>query len=72
VRGGAYFYKKWLRSVCGLTTRIIKRVKKRDWGDNSWRTEREKKDINDGKNGDTGESKDDGTKRGTKKILTKK
>jgi len=75
VRNDAYFYKKWLRDVYGLKTRIVKKFKKRIKGMAADKPNGEKNDnIDENKGGDikkgteknTNENKGGGIKRGIK------
>jgi len=69
VRNGAYFYKKWLRGACGLKARIVKKVRKKDWGGAAGEPGEEKKNTSDKEGGGTGENKGGGIKRGIKKGI---
>jgi len=53
VRNDAYFYKKWLRDVYGLKTRVVKKFKKRIKGMAAGKPSGEKNDnIGENKGGD--------------------
>jgi len=71
VRNGAYFYKKWLRGVCGLRARIIKRAKKGIKGIIINEPNEGKENINSERNGNTGGNKDGGIKEKVKKNISK-